>query len=152
VSGGPERGDARDHPQPDGRRHGALAFYRDGIGLGLVVGVSPDRRTLTATDSHDAAFVILSSVDGGELMLQTTASLREEHPTLATIPAFTGTVYIRGMDPRPILPRLPAEAIVAPPTRRWYGMLEAYVRDPDGYLVCLGIADGAAEPTAVRTE
>lgn len=122
----------------------SIAFYRDALGLRLVMAITADRRTLTDTDGSDVVFAILSSNDGGELMLQTTASLREELPTLPAQPVFAGTLYLRGHDPRPILAKLPAAAIVKPVERQWYGMLEGYVRDPDGTIVCLGMADGPA--------
>ncbi|MBX9927072.1 MAG: VOC family protein [Hyphomicrobiaceae bacterium] len=122
----------------------SLAFYRGVIGLKLVTAVSPSRELLTETDGSDAAFVILSSHDGGELMLQTTSSLRDEHPTLPPQPVFAGTLYLRGHDPREIWPKLSPVEIAQEPALQWYGMLEGYVRDPDGTLVCLGIPDGPA--------
>lgn len=122
----------------------SFAFYRDQLGLELVTAVGGDREVLAETDGGDAVFAILSAV-GGHLMLQTAESLREELPSLAPKPGFTGTIYMRGLDPRPLLPRLLPAQIVKPATRTWYGMLEAYVRDPDGYIICLGVADGPSK-------
>jgi len=119
----------------------SLAFYRTGIGLDLVMAISGDRQVLAETDGSDAAFAILSGV-GGQLMLQSIWSLRAELPTLAATPAYTGTIYMRGIDPRPIAKRLDPAHIVKPIELQWYGMLELYARDPDGYIVCLAIADG----------
>jgi catechol 2,3-dioxygenase-like lactoylglutathione lyase family enzyme len=119
----------------------SLAFYRDGLRLDLVTAISADREVLADTDGSDAVFAILSGA-GGQLMLQSASSLRAELPDLADTPAFTGTIYMRGIDPRPVLARLPSTAIIKPVALQWYGMLEAYVRDPNGYIICLGMADG----------
>lgn len=119
----------------------SFAFYRTVIGLDLVMALSSERQVLAQTDGSDAIFAILSGA-GGQLMLQTTQSLRAELPSLATTPSYTGTIYMRGIDPRPIAERLQPAQIVKPTELQWYGMLELYVRDPDGYIVCLGIADG----------
>jgi catechol 2,3-dioxygenase-like lactoylglutathione lyase family enzyme len=122
----------------------SLAFYRGVLGFTLVTAVSADRQTLSETDGHDAAFAILTAADG-QLMLQTRQSLRAEQPSLADHPALTGTIYLRGVDPRPLIAKVPAGRIIKPIERQWYGMLEAYVRDPDGYILCLGVADGPSQ-------
>ena len=120
----------------------SLAFYRGVLGLALVTGVSPTREVLSETEGSDAVFVILASA-GGQLMLQSRDSLRSELPGLAAEPAFTGTIYMRGVDPRPVIDRIDPSQIVKPIELQWYGMLEAYIRDPDGYTVCLGVAEGS---------
>jgi catechol 2,3-dioxygenase-like lactoylglutathione lyase family enzyme len=119
----------------------SLAFYRGQLGLELVTAISATRDILGDTTGSDAVFVILAG-QGGQLMLQTAASLREELPALAAQPAYTGTIYLRGLDPRPLTGRFASTQIVKPLERQWYGMLELYVRDPDGYIVCLAAADG----------
>lgn len=119
----------------------SFAFYRTGLGLDLVMAIASDRQVLADTNGSEAVFAILSGA-GGQLMLQTTQSLRAELPSLAASPSYTGTIYMRGIDPRPIAERLQPVQIVKPIELQWYGMLELYVRDPDGYIVCLGIADG----------
>lgn len=119
----------------------SFAFYRTGLGLDLVLAISSDRQVLAETDGSHASFAILSGA-GGQLMLQTTQSLRAELPSLAATPSYTGTIYMRGLDPRPVAQRLHPAQIVKPAELQWYGMLELYVRDPDGYIVCLAIADG----------
>ena len=119
----------------------SFAFYRGKLGLDLVMAMSPNREVLSQTDGRDAVFAILSGQDG-QLMLQTAASLRAELPQLAVKPGFTGAIYIRGLDPRLVVERVDPGEIVKPLELQWYGMLEAYVRDPDGYIVCAAIADG----------
>ena len=119
----------------------SLAFYRGKIGLDLVMAVAATWTALPDTDAATAVFVILAG-HGGQLMLQVASSLREELPQLAATPAFTGTLYLRGFDPRQVLDRLEPGQSVKPIECQWYGMLEAYVRDPDGYVICLGVEDG----------
>jgi len=119
----------------------SLAFYRDGLGMELVTAITAGRTTLDETDGSDAVFAILATA-GGQLMLQTIASLRDELPGLPERPAFSGTVYVRGVDPRQVAARMEPDDVLKPVVRQWYGMLEVYVRDPDGYIVCVGIADG----------
>ena len=123
----------------------SLAFYRGQLGLELVTAISPSREVLAGTDGSDAVFAILTA-QGGQLMLQTAASLREELPWLGAQPGFTGTVYIRGLDPRTLDRRFSASQIIKPLERQWYGMLEIYLRDPDGYIVCIASADGPPAP------
>ena len=113
----------------------SLAFYRGTLGLDFVMAIGADRAMLTEADADSAVFAILGGQDG-QLMLQTAASLREELRQLAAKPAFTGAIYMRGLDPRPIVARVDASIVVKPVTLQWYGMLEAYLSDPDGYLVC----------------
>ncbi|KAL1520172.1 hypothetical protein AB1Y20_023642 [Prymnesium parvum] len=82
-----------------------------------------------------------------ELMLQTAASLNQDLPLVFSpnsLPAFSGTLYVRGVDPEEVLPRLDQASIVKPPTQAWYGMYEMYVRDPNGYVLCLGVPKGEA--------
>jgi catechol 2,3-dioxygenase-like lactoylglutathione lyase family enzyme len=117
----------------------SLAFYRGLLGFELVTAISATRDVLEATDGRDAVFAVLAA-QGGQLMLQTSTSLREELPSLAAHAAFTGTIYVRGLDPRALA--IPAQHVVKPIERQWYGMLEMYLRDPDGYIVCAGCADG----------
>lgn len=119
----------------------SLKFYRDKLGMQLAMAISPERDVLADTDGRDCGFAILSAVDG-QLMLQSRESLRAEIASLPETPSFTGTVYMRGFDPRQVEARLDPSEIVKPMERTWYGMLELYVRDPDGYIICLGMADG----------
>lgn len=122
----------------------SLAFYRDLLGLRLDFAVAADRSLLSETDGRDAVFATLDW-NGAQLMLQTAESLAGELPVLAAgLPASPGgTIYLRGFDPEPVLPRLPEAAIVRGPFLQWYGMRELYLRDPDGHILCLGVPEGA---------
>ena len=121
----------------------SVAFYRDGLGLALKFALGPDREMLETPEG--ALFAVLDW-DGVELMLQTVESLAAELDVFSPdqAPAPGGTLYFRGMAPEAALARLPAAAVVKPTFRQWYGMREAYVQDPDGHVICLGVPDGAA--------
>lgn len=121
----------------------SVGFYRDVIGMELVFALGPDRQMLD--DAEGGVFASLRW-EQGELMLQTVDSLAGElgevfSPGDAPRPA--GTVYFRGMAPEPVLERLPEGHLIRAPFLQWYGMREAYLRDPDGHVLCLGIQDGA---------
>ena len=120
----------------------SVAFYRDGLGMDLVFALGPDRQMPEAPEG--GVFATLEW-EGAQLMLQTVESLAQELPVFAPgqAPMPGGTVYLRGMEPEPVLARLPAEAVIRPPFRQWYGMREAYLRDPDGHVICMGVPDGA---------
>ena len=77
---------------------------------------------------------------GPQLMLQTVESLAGELAVFAPghAPAPSGTICFRGLHPGSMRDRVADEDVVKGPERRWYGMMELYVRDPDGYVICLG--------------
>ncbi len=64
-------------------------------------------------------------------MLQSRDCLRAELPNLSVTPRITGTIYIRGKDPRTVISRMRQGQIVKPIERQWNGMLDAYILDPD---------------------
>ena len=121
----------------------SLAFYRDVLGLRVVVLVGADRSLLPDGDGADAVFATLEGVDG-QLMLQTAASLADDLPafTADQQPQASGTLYFRGVDPDIVAGKVTPEQVVKGPLVQWYGMRELYLRDPDGYIICLGISDG----------
>lgn len=123
----------------------SFTFYRGLLGLSVEIAVSSNRQPLPDTDGSNVAFAILSA-SGGQLMLQTVDSLRGEHPGLPSRPGFTGTIYFRDLDPETIVGRADPDIIVKPVELQWYGMREAYLRDPDGYLVCIAAPGTPAKP------
>ncbi len=121
----------------------SLAFYRDVLGLRVAVLVGADRSVLADGDGADAVFATLEDVEG-QLMLQTAASLAGELPAFEPdqVPVASGTIYCRGIDPAAVAGKVAPEQVVKGPLVQWYGMRELYLRDPDGYIVCLGVPDG----------
>ena len=126
----------------------AMAFYRDLLGLRLLFAVAADRSMLSETDGSDAVFATLDW-NGARLMLQTAERLADElagfalgADTAAAPGSPDAAIYFQGFDPDAVLQRVPPEAVVAGPVTQWYGMRELYLRDPDGHILCLGIADG----------
>jgi catechol 2,3-dioxygenase-like lactoylglutathione lyase family enzyme len=121
----------------------SLAFYRDVLGLRVMVLVGADRTLLADGNDADAVFATLEDAEG-QLMLQTAASLADELPVFAAdqLPQASGTIYCRGVDPDAVAGRVAPAQVVKGPLVQWYGMRELYLRDPDGYIVCLGVPDG----------
>lgn len=119
----------------------SVAFYRDVIGLELQFVIGPDRQMQETPGG--GSFASLAGA-GGQLMLQTVESLAGELPVFAEgqVPAPGGTVYFRDIAPEPVLERLPEGALLKGPELTWYGMREAYVTDPDGHVICLGVPEG----------
>lgn len=122
----------------------SIAFYRDRIGLSVMVMIDAHQGVLQAGQEDRAVFATLER-DGAQLMLQTNESLASEldgfRPDQVPTPA--GTVYLRGLDPLALENRVAPEAVVKGPVKQWYGMLELYVRDPDGHILCAGVPEGA---------
>jgi catechol 2,3-dioxygenase-like lactoylglutathione lyase family enzyme len=121
----------------------SVAFYRDVLGLQPSVMVAADRTVLPEDDGSNAVFTTLEW-NGAQLMLQTAPSLAEELDIIGPDqrPTASGTIYFRGLDPETVLGKVAAEQIVKGPLTQWYGMRELYLRDPDGYILCLGVPDG----------
>jgi len=121
----------------------SVAFYRDILGMTVVVMVAADRSILAVDAAAEAVFTTLEW-NGAQLMLQTTESLARELDAISPDhrPTASGTVYFRGFDPDTVLGKLAPEQVLRGPLRQWYGMRELYLRDPDGYILCLGIPDG----------
>ena len=96
----------------------SVRFYRDILGMTPTVTVSPEREVGWPGGASEAAFAVLEW-DGAQLMLQTVESLAGElavsAPDHARAPF--GTIYFRGLHP-------------------------GSVRDPDGYVICLGTPEG----------
>ncbi len=121
----------------------SVAFYRDVLGLELALAVTAQRAMLPAGEVEGAVFATLEW-NGAQLMLQTAASLAEQLDCFQAtdMPSASGTVYFRGIDPRGVRERASAEQVVKGPELQWYGMLELYLRDPDGYILCVGAPEG----------
>ena len=90
-------------------------------------------------EATGAPFVVLEW-DGEQLMLRTVASLASELPMFAPdqSPDPSGTVCFFSLHPDTFLHRLKPEQLVKGPERTRYGMMELNVRNPDGYVICLG--------------
>ena len=121
----------------------SVRFYRDTLGMTLIMTVSPEREVGWPGEASGAAFSVLEW-DGAQLMLQTVESLAGELAVFAPdhAPVASGTIYFRGLHPGSVWERVAEENVVRGPERSWYGMMEMYVRDPDGYVICLGAPEG----------
>ncbi len=126
----------------------SIAFYRDKLGLSVVTTVSSDRTFATGEELVDDPVFAVLEWDGAQLMLQTAESLAGELSVFSSDqqPRPSGTVYLRGFNPDDLTGRLAADDVIKGPELTWYGMKELYVRDPDGYVICLGAPEGAPPP------
>lgn len=122
-------------------RH-SIAFYREILDMTLIMAVSKDREILSGDDGVPA-FAILEW-NGGQLMLQTAASLADELAVYDADrkPTASGTIYFRDIHPKDVLDRVPKDSIIKGPALQWYGMMELYFHDPDGYVICVGTPEG----------
>lgn len=127
--------------------HASLAFYRELLGFDLVFALDAQKNNHKDTNGKPITFATLAWNDA-QLMLQTIDSLADELPvfTRASRPAPSGTIYVRGYHPDRLQGKDVGDCLVKAPFLQWYGMKEVYLRDPDGYIICLGAAEG--EPPA----
>ncbi|MBL4892830.1 MAG: VOC family protein [Rhizobiaceae bacterium] len=123
----------------------SIAFYRDVLGMKLTLMVSSDKQVMSEGNGENAAFATLEW-DGDQLMLQTVGSLSAELDVFdgGRKPSPSGTINFRDIHPDKVLDRVTKDQIVKGPFLQWYGMIEIYLRDPDGYIICVGAPEGAA--------
>ena len=123
----------------------SVRFYVDVLGMEIVFAVDPEHNTTFDDSALDRAAFASVKRDDSELMIQSVRSLNEELPEqfpLDHVPRPGGTMYLRGVDPREVVSRVPEGQVIMVPRKSWYGMMEMYVSDADGHLVCVGIAEG----------
>ena len=124
----------------------SVTFYRDAMAMTLTMTVSPAREVGWPGETNGASFAMLEW-DNSQLMLQTFADLAEEPAVFGPdhTPVPSGSIYSRGLHPNTVRDRVTTPDIVKEPQRRWYGMTELYIRDPDGYVICIGAANESTE-------
>ena len=123
----------------------SLAFYRDALGFALVQAAPAHP---PAPDRHDWVWLRLGDA---ELMLNTRYDpddVRPPAPDAARVEAHDDTALFIGcpdVDGAFALLRERGVA-VGPPTVAPYGMKQLYVKDPDGFTICLqwGVPAGAS--------
>ncbi len=122
----------------------SLAFYRELLGFELQFALDAERKMHTDPVGKPIVFATLQW-ENAQLMLQTVESLADELPTFTaqSKPAASGTVYLRGYHPNTLSGKDIAGITIKGPFQQWYGMQELYLRDPDGYVICLGAPEGA---------
>ena len=134
----------------------SLNFYKEILGMELVVLVAPQRDVSFEGNGAGAAFATLEwrtnpdgnneNQSGGKIMLQTAQSMSHELPPFNadSKPTPSGTIYFRGLDPEIIRKKASPDIVVKGPLQQWYGMHELYLKDPDGYIICVGVPAGEA--------
>jgi len=123
----------------------SLRFYHEVLGAPIAFTVDADQNTeMPGVISDDAVFASVRAGDA-ELMLQQRANLLADSPAFdeTTTPGGSFTLYFRVDDVDAIVARLPADTpVVKPLETTWYGQREIWVRDPDGYVITVGMVDG----------
>lgn len=121
----------------------SIAFYRDLLGFTLVFALD-DQRAMH--DDPGGKAIVFASLKWGdaEIMLQTVESLAEDLPvfTDTSKPTASGTIFLRGYHPEQVADKDVGAITVKGPVKQWYGMIELYLRDPDGYIICLAAPEG----------
>lgn len=125
----------------------SVRFYTSVVGLKLSMSVDAKQQFQMNEVVSDAVFVTLES-DDGQLMLQTAESLAEDLDVFAADQEVSpsGTIYLRGLDPASVLPKLSPDQLIHDAGTTWYGMREIYFRDPDGHVLCAGKPAEAPAP------
>ncbi|SRR6266498_3401302 len=108
----------------------SVAFYRDVLGFTLAA---------TVPDASPYAFALVQS-GGVEVFLNA------PEPAIAEYPAFKGrpiggtlTLYVEVQGIRSLYETLKSRvAIVTPLEKKFYGVTEFVIQDPDGYLITFG--------------
>ena len=123
----------------------SIAFYRDVLGFQVLFRVPVENEILMEdAPSRELRFATLAKGDI-ELFLQSRRSLVQD------VPAFPAdmrigasmTLYMDVEDVDVLYEHIKSRAdIVKAPETTWYGMRELYIRDPDGYVLAFGKADG----------
>lgn len=123
--------------------HASLAFYQEILGFGLVFAIGQEKTIHQETAGKPIVFATLAWNDA-QLMLQTVDSLARDLAVFSatSVPTPSGTIYIRGFHPDRLVGKDLGDTVVKASFQQWYGMKEIYLRDPDGYIICLGAAEG----------
>ena len=108
----------------------SIAFYRDVLGFTL---------TTTVPDASPFVFAILQS-GGVEIFLNAPEPAIAEYPAFAKRPiGGTLTLYIEVHGIKGLFDTLKSRVqIVGPLEKKFYGVTEFVIQDPDGYLITFG--------------
>jgi lactoylglutathione lyase len=108
----------------------SIAFYRDVLGFAL---------TATVPDGSPYVFAIVQS-GSVEIFLNAPEPAIAEYPAFANRPiGGTLTLYMEVQGIKDLYKRLqPRVPIVTPLERKFYGVTEFVIQDPDGYLLTFG--------------
>ena len=105
----------------------SLAFYRDVLGFTAIV---------TVPDEPPFVFALMQR-DGLEVFLNDAGAARQEAGHLSLVPGQSGvSLYFDVHGVHALLEMIKGKApVVMPLERKFYGMTEFAITDPDGYLI-----------------
>ncbi|ADM09453.1 Glyoxalase/bleomycin resistance protein/dioxygenase [Parvularcula bermudensis HTCC2503] len=131
----------------------SLLFYTEIVGMREMMALDPSNMMVSSATEGPLCFVTLG-LGEAQLMLQTEAHFRAALPSEAPPSdlSFSGSLYFRAADPEGVALRAASSTIVKGVETSWYGMKELWIRDPDGYLLCLARPDEAARPATGEEE
>mgnify|MGYP006277581007 CR=1 FL=1 len=113
----------------------SIAFYRDVLGM-----------TLTRTVPDEGPFVF-ASLDNGpvEIFLNALDAAVAEYPAFGQRPVGgTLTQFIEVKNVRAMWEALQGKApVIFPLEKKWYGVTEFAIADPDGYIITFAEMEGA---------
>ncbi len=113
----------------------SLKFWVDKLGF---------EKTVEVPEGDKLGFVILQK-DGGEIMLQSRASvMKDAGPAADAVMGTRSSLYIEVDDFSDALRRVQGEEVLVPDRTTFYGMREIFVREPGRHVV--GFAARAAQP------
>ena len=115
-------------------------FYTNTLGFTLVMAVSTNQESIM-NELPEGTEIVWALIKNGvvEIMLQNEATLHEDVPPLKNVKIGAScTFYIEVTDLDEMYKKVHKEAeVVKDIFTTWYGMKEFYIRDNNGYILCL---------------
>ncbi len=119
----------------------SVNFYTEFFKMEIEFLVDEKKNIFNKIDQLDSKIAFASLKYGDyKLMLQSSESLENDIAEAAQskTPILTGTLYFHEFDPREIYQKIPENYILKKPEISWYKMEELYLKDPNGYVICVG--------------
>lgn len=107
-----------------------LAVWVDRLGF---------EKTVEVPEGERLGFVILVK-DGAEVMLQTRASVENDHGKMAG--TGSSSLFLEVSDFGDVRKRVEGLEVVIPERVTFYGMREIAIREPGGHLLCFAAREG----------
>jgi uncharacterized glyoxalase superfamily protein PhnB len=118
----------------------AVVFYREILGFKLVMAVPADKGGIETGFEQDKDYIYaLVKNQNTEIMFQETDSFKEDIPALdREKPGASASFYFEVEDVEGLAANLKDRVeTVKELHTAWYGMREWYIRDNNGYILCL---------------
>ncbi len=125
----------------------SVAFYHDILGFELLMAVAEEKSGFDTEMDRDKHYIWAMLKQGGvEIMLQETASLKEDAGDFFTQIGASMTLYITVDEIDAFYERIRQHVqILKPLETTWYGMREFYLRDCNGYVLAFALQEGSQD-------